>query len=90
VKITIELDFPLPTWNQLLRMHYRTRTKVNDFIYQSVYISILYAKGQLTPTGYQGKQLLMDSLKQDYLMTITAKSSKALRSRRKKAPRKKR
>lgn len=85
--MTITLPIPLPTWNQLLRMHYLKRSFVNSVIKQYVSISILYASGQLTQTGYRAKLLLMESLKQEYLMTITAKSSKALRSRKSKARR---
>ena len=86
----IEIPIPLPTWNQLLRMHWRTRSRINSIIKQFVSIAIQYESGLLTQTAYQSKLRLMESLRQEYCATITLKSSKKSPSAKKKAPKRKR
>lgn len=85
----IELPFPLPTWNRIIRMHPIQRYKMDNIIKEFVFISIQYANGSLTQTAYQQKLLLMESSRQALFEMMRPSSSKKSPSAKKKARKKK-
>ena len=85
MKLTIELPFPLPTWNRILGMNRWERMRLRKCIHLLTSISIADDTGSQTPKDAAQRRLLMDSLKRDYFRMIRPGTSKMSRTRRKKS-----
>lgn len=86
--ITITVPIPMPTWNRILAMHHWQRKKLRDSIHELICTCIQLDFDSLTPTEYQQKQLLMESLKRASLEMIRPSSSAKSRTPRKKSAKK--
>lgn len=76
-RVTVELDFPLPTWNRVLAMSVRERARLKRLTKQL--ISELLATGAVsqTPTGCVLSGSSTPSLLEDYLRMIGRSASSA-------------
>ena len=77
--LKIILPFKLPTWNQLLAMHYRERSKLNNYLKDVVLESIVNANDSQTPIICQPKQSLTELERLEYLKMITSNASRKYR-----------
>lgn len=87
--LTVELLFPLPTWNRILSMSLRERMKLKRLIKNMTSLCTQYDEGSQTLTVPASKRLSMDLLKTEYLLMIRPTTSKQLNSPKKKEAKKK-
>jgi len=82
-RFILVLPFRLPTWNALLAMNKWQRKKVRDVIHRAILECIQSGNVSLIPTEFHAKLVWTELQKQEYSETITPRSSKKYRIRKK-------
>lgn len=86
-RVTLVLNFKLPTWNQLYAMSKWERQRVTNLLKDTISTSIREAGGSEIPTGAQVKVRLTDLQRAAYSEMIRPNTSQAYHFRKKVATR---